>query len=177
MQKPTCLCRRDRKLDLLLSERNPKNAGPKRVSDEHPVEDGATYFCPPGEIRSLGQGIRALTQHHDEPHECQRLARCRHPEKATPQDRVTVYIGPFEPGDDKKTRVMGTQRNGVERPQGSQKWRLDEIPLDVPAGTALTGIPLQGNKQKTFYQGICEIKVQNLDPRPSTTSKLAVVKM
>lgn len=55
--------------------------------------------------------------------------------------------------------------------------RIHEILVNLPIGTVFTSIPLQGNKQKTFYQGICEIKVQNLDPRPSTTCKLAVVKM
>jgi ribonuclease HI len=46
----------------------------------------------------------------------------------------------------------------------------------VPAGTNLTGIRLQGNKQKIFYQGIREIKTQALEPRVPTSHKLTEVR-
>ncbi|KAJ7191356.1 hypothetical protein GGX14DRAFT_407293 [Mycena pura] len=54
--------------------------------------------------------------------------------------------------------------------------RFRAVTLDIPAGTALVGIPLQGNRQKTFYRGIREVKTQKLKDRPSTINKLAIVK-
>jgi ribonuclease HI len=50
--------------------------------------------------------------------------------------------------------------------------RVRQINLTVPAGMNLTGIPLQGNKQRTFYRGIREIKSQTMEIRPSTKEKL-----
>jgi ribonuclease HI len=40
----------------------------------------------------------------------------------------------------------------------------------------LTGIPLQGNKQRTFYRGIREIKSQEMEIRLSTKEKLNEVR-
>jgi hypothetical protein len=37
---------------------------------------------------------------------------------------------------------------------GTTGTRTREIELDIPAGSRLTGICLQGNRQKTFYKGI-----------------------
>ncbi|KAJ7367141.1 hypothetical protein DFH08DRAFT_678559, partial [Mycena albidolilacea] len=48
--------------------------------------------------------------------------------------------------------------------------------LDIPAGSRLTGIRLQGNRQKTFYKGIQEIKTQALEPRLLLKHKLLEVK-
>ncbi|KAF8173025.1 hypothetical protein K438DRAFT_1611225 [Mycena galopus ATCC 62051] len=45
---------------------------------------------------------------------------------------------------------------------GTRRNRAHEITLDIPPGTALTGICLQGNRQKTFYRGIRETKTQAL---------------
>ncbi|KAJ7260320.1 hypothetical protein B0H12DRAFT_1014115, partial [Mycena haematopus] len=58
-----------------------------------------------------------------------------------------------------------TSRNGTR-----------QIDLTVPSGTSLSGIRLQGNRQKVFYRGIREVKVQDLKPRRSTERKLAEVK-
>ncbi|KAF8182438.1 hypothetical protein K438DRAFT_1439327, partial [Mycena galopus ATCC 62051] len=65
-----------------------------------------------------------------------------------------------------KSAKLGTQRN-----------RAHEITLDIPPGTALTGVRLQGNRQKTFYRGIRETKTQALETRPSSKRKLTEVKV
>ncbi|KAF8129378.1 hypothetical protein K438DRAFT_1490047, partial [Mycena galopus ATCC 62051] len=51
-----------------------------------------------------------------------------------------------------------------------------DIDLSVPAGTNLTGVRIQGNRQKTFYRGIREIKTHKLGSRASTDIKLTEVK-
>ncbi|KAF8164234.1 hypothetical protein K438DRAFT_1429458, partial [Mycena galopus ATCC 62051] len=60
---------------------------------------------------------------------------------------------------------LGASRNGIR-----------QISLDVPGGTNLTGVRIQGNKQKVFYRGIREIKTQSLEPRRSTNRRLAEVR-
>ncbi|KAF8180956.1 hypothetical protein K438DRAFT_1602199 [Mycena galopus ATCC 62051] len=59
----------------------------------------------------------------------------------------------------------------------ARRGRTCKIALDIPPGTALTGIRLQGTRQKIFYRGIREMKVQALETRPSSKKKLTEVKI
>ncbi|KAF8146463.1 hypothetical protein K438DRAFT_1452769, partial [Mycena galopus ATCC 62051] len=59
---------------------------------------------------------------------------------------------------------------------GTSDHRARQIALDVPAGTNLTGLQLQGNRQRNFYRGIREAKTMKLEIRPSTGRKLAEVR-
>ncbi|KAF8178395.1 hypothetical protein K438DRAFT_1605221, partial [Mycena galopus ATCC 62051] len=59
---------------------------------------------------------------------------------------------------------------------GTRSPRVYEITLDIPAGTVLTGVRLQGNRQKTFYRGIRGVKNGTLEVRPATNRKLTQVK-
>ncbi|KAF8169669.1 hypothetical protein K438DRAFT_1467289, partial [Mycena galopus ATCC 62051] len=59
---------------------------------------------------------------------------------------------------------------------GARNTRARQVDLTVPAGMNLTGIRLQGNKQRIFYRGIREVKTQELGPRASTDRKLEEVR-
>ncbi|KAF8179515.1 hypothetical protein K438DRAFT_1444725, partial [Mycena galopus ATCC 62051] len=48
-----------------------------------------------------------------------------------------------------------------------------QISLTIPTGTSLAGIRIQGNRQRVFYRGIREIKTRTMEPRPSTSRRLA----
>ncbi|KAJ6505422.1 hypothetical protein C8R45DRAFT_817358 [Mycena sanguinolenta] len=54
--------------------------------------------------------------------------------------------------------------------------RTTRIRLDAPAGTALPGIQLQNNRQRTFYKGIREERSNSLVPRVSTKRNLDAVR-
>ncbi|KAF8142391.1 hypothetical protein K438DRAFT_1635614 [Mycena galopus ATCC 62051] len=70
---------------------------------------------------------------------------------------------------------MGHEASTLAK-MGTTGARLREIALDIPAGTKLTGIRLEGNRQKTSYRGIREVKIQALEPRKSTNRKLKQVR-
>ncbi|KAJ6480546.1 hypothetical protein C8R47DRAFT_1050204 [Mycena vitilis] len=49
--------------------------------------------------------------------------------------------------------------------------------LSIPPETALLGLSLQNNRQKTFYRGIREEKTKKVKPRVSTVKKIATVRL
>jgi ribonuclease HI len=60
--------------------------------DEHPEEGEVHIFQPPDGIKSLGQGLRALTQHYNEPQERQRPTGNRRT-TTNGTHHITVYVG------------------------------------------------------------------------------------
>jgi ribonuclease HI len=52
---------------------------------------------------------------------------------------------------------------------------INQMDLSVPNGTALPGMSLIGNRQRTFYGGIREIKVKKVTTRASTRKNLHLV--
>ncbi|KAJ7222341.1 hypothetical protein GGX14DRAFT_352764, partial [Mycena pura] len=48
--------------------------------------------------------------------------------------------------------------------------------MTLPPGMALPGLSLQGNRQRTFYQGIREEKTKKLAPRASTERNLKAIR-
>ncbi|KAJ6537967.1 hypothetical protein B0H19DRAFT_1079062 [Mycena capillaripes] len=54
--------------------------------------------------------------------------------------------------------------------------RVPTFDLSIPNGMALPGVSLTGNRQRTFYRSIREMKAKDVATRPSTQKKLDAVR-
>ncbi|KAJ7212673.1 hypothetical protein GGX14DRAFT_534340 [Mycena pura] len=99
------------------------------------------------------------------------ILKCLAAELKARKTSTTFVVAPQ--GSTAQTMYREATRTAKTATSGN---RFRAVTLDIPAGTALVGIPLQGNRQNTFYRGIREVKTQKLKDRPSTINKLAIVK-
>ncbi|KAF8164276.1 hypothetical protein K438DRAFT_1477670, partial [Mycena galopus ATCC 62051] len=100
-----------------------------------------------------------------------KVLKCLAAEIKARQKKVTFVVAPKAPD----VRLLCRDATELAK-AGTRGTRTHRIGLDVPAGLGLTGIQVQGNKQKVFYRGIREAKAQELETRPSTGRKLAEVR-
>ncbi|KAJ6532430.1 hypothetical protein B0H19DRAFT_965868, partial [Mycena capillaripes] len=60
--------------------------------------------------------------------------------------------------------------------QAAMSNQVAPFDLSIPNGMALPGVSLTGNRQRTFYKSIREMKAQDVAVRPSTRIKLDAIR-
>ncbi|KAJ7200337.1 hypothetical protein GGX14DRAFT_372352, partial [Mycena pura] len=87
--------------------------------------------------------------------------------------KAPTYFKVAEPGTTARTVCKRVTRFAKRAARSSPAAVWD---LTIPPNTALSGLSLQGNRQKVFYRSIREEKTKRLAPRVSTELKLETIR-